>query len=132
MPALKNARARWWATITALMRELKEARVQDRASHVEDITHRHSSNVRWDRELKNNLRRRKSIAYQLENINPTQYRPFVKQHCYVEYVLVNNKYQMDRIFPKSGGDNRAICVPGVGSTKPFSALVVDTMPDLQL
>ena len=114
------------------MQELKEAQVQDRASHVEDITHRHSSNVRWDRELKNNLKRSKSIAYQRENINPIQYRPFVKQHCYVEYVLVNNKYQMDRIFPKSGGDNRAICVPGVGSTKPFSALVVDTMPDLNL
>ena len=114
------------------MQELKEAQVQDRASHVEDITHRHSSNVRWDRELKNNLKRRKSIAYQRENINPIQYRPFVKQHCYVEYVLVNNKYQMDRIFPKSGGDNRAICVPGVGSTKPFSALVVDLMPDLEL
>ena len=112
------------------MQELKEAQVQDRASHVEDITHRHSSNVRWDRELKNNLKRSKSIAYQRENINPIQYRPFVKQHCYVEYVLVNNKYQMDRIFPKSGGDNRAICVPGVGSTKPFSALVVDLMPDL--
>ena len=94
------------------MQELKEARVQDRASHVEDITHRHSSNVRWDRELKNNLKRRKSIAYQRQNINPIQYRPFVKQHCYVEYVLVNNKYQMDRIFPKSGGDNRAISVPG--------------------
>ena len=114
------------------MQELKEAQVQDRASHVEDITHRHSSNVRWDRELKNNLKRRKSIAYQRENINPIQYRPFVKQHCYVEYVLVNNKYQMDRIFPKSGGDNRAISVPGVGSTKPFSALMVDTMPDLNL
>ena len=25
-----------------------------------------------------------------------------------------------------------ICVPGVGSTKPFSALVADTMPDIQL
>ena len=30
------------------------------------------------------------------------------------------------------GDNRAISVPGVGSTKPFSALVVDLMPDLEL
>ena len=28
--------------------------------------------------------------------------------------------------------NRALCVPGIGSTKPFSALVVDTMPDLEL
>ena len=62
----------------------------------------------------------------------TQYRPFVKQNCYVEYVLVNMKYQMDSIFPTAESENRVICVPGVGSTKPFSVLVADTMPDLEL
>lgn len=49
---------------------------------------------------------------------------------YVEYVLANRKHQMDRIFPAADSDNRAICVPGVSSTKPFSVLMVDTMPDL--
>ena len=39
---------------------------------------------------------------------------------------------MDSIFPASDSENRVICVPGIGSTKPFSALVVDTMPDLEL
>ncbi len=92
----------------------------------------YSKNVRWDRELKNNLRRRKSVSYSTDNIWTTQYRPFVKQHCYVDYVLVNNKYQMDKIFPESNSNNRAICVTGVSSTKPFSAVVVDTMPDVQL
>ena len=65
-----------------------------------------------------------------EHIWRTQYRPFVKQHCYVEYTLVNNKYQQDSIFPSEDCHNRAICVPGIGSTKPFSALMVDCMPDL--
>ena len=76
--------------------QVREARpdctVDDAASH-------HSSHVRWDRELKNNLRRRKKVAYDPDKIWATSYRPFVKQHCYVEYVLVNNKYQMDSIFP---------------------------------
>ena len=39
-------------------------------------------------------------------------------------------FQKGRVLAQDGGDNRAICVPGVGSTKPFSALVVDLMPDL--
>ncbi len=99
---------------------------------VEQIANRHSAGVRWDRELKNNLRRRKEVAYSQGNVWETQYRPFIKQHCYVDYVLVNNKYQQDSIFPTAETGNRAICVPGVGSTKPFSALVVDTMPDLHL
>ena len=37
---------------------------------------------------------------------------------------------MDSIFPAIDTDNRTICVPGIGSTKPFSALIADTMPDL--
>ena len=96
------------------------------------IVGRNSLHVRWDRELKNNLRRRKESSWSPGNIWTTQYRPFVKQRCYVNYVLVNNKYQQDSVFPANNTENRAICVPGVGSTKPFSVLVVDTMPDLEL
>ena len=44
---------------------------------VDEITRRYSSNVRWDRELKNNLKRRKSISFRSENVAATQYRPFV-------------------------------------------------------
>ena len=112
------------------MRELQEGERHDLT--VEDVALRHSSHVRWDRELKNNLRRRRGSVFSPDNIWMTQYRPFIKQHCYVEYVLVNNKYRMDSIFPAADSRNRAICVPGVGSTKPFSVLIVDTMPDLEL
>ena len=112
------------------LRELEDSKSPDLT--VDEIARRHSSNLRWDRELKNNLRRRKALAYASDKVWTTQSRPFVKQHCYVEYMLAQMKYQMDRIFPNSASENRAICVPGVGSTKPFSALVVDTMPDLNL
>ena len=99
---------------------------------VDEAADRHSSHVRWDRELKNNLRRGKRTSYSGERIRRTQYRPFVRSFCYVDYVLANNKYQQDRIFPHGGHSNRAICVPGVGSVKGFSALVVDSMPDLEV
>ena len=97
---------------------------------VDDIISRYSSNVRWDAVLKDNLARGKRVVYSAQNIWTAQYRPFVKQHCYVDYVLVNSKYQMDSIFPEADIENRAIYVPGVGSTKPFSALMVNKMPDL--
>ena len=99
---------------------------------VEEAADRYSSNVRWDRELKNNLKRSKGVAYSRRNIWKTPYRPYVKQHCYVEYTLVSNKYRMDHIFPERNRENLAICVPGVGSTKPFSVLMVDSMPDLEV
>ena len=88
--------------------------------------------MRWDQALKDNLARCKLVDYSPDRIWRTQYRPFVKQYCYVDYVLVNRKYQMDSIFPTADCENRAICVPGVGSTKPFSVLVADSMPDLEM
>ncbi len=98
----------------------------------DQVARLHSSHIRWDRELKNNLKREKKIIFEPKKIRETQYRPFVKQNCYVEYVIVQFKGQMDRIFRHSSTENRAICVPGVGSTSPFSALMVDSMPDLEL
>ena len=99
---------------------------------VDQATQRHCSNLRWDGDLKGNLGRKRLIEYRSKNIRMSQYRPFVKQCCYAEYVLMSRKYQMDSIFPEAGTGNLAICVPGVGSNKPFSALAVDTMPDIQL
>ena len=128
----KNARKMVDDYLGAL-RELDEFRNGSPTDEViQEITGRHSSNVRWDRELKNNLRRRKPVTCSPDNVWSTQYRPFVKQHCYVENVFIHRKGQMDSIFPASDSENRVICVPGGGSDKPFSTLVVDTMPDLNI
>ena len=97
---------------------------------VNEVTRLHSSHIRWDDQLKDNLKRLKTISFEPKKIRNMQYRPFVKQHCYIEYVFVQGKYQLDRIFPHNSTKNRVICVPGIGSTTPFSALMVDSMPDL--
>ena len=99
-------------------------------SIVDDITQRHSSNLRWDSELNSRLRRQEPVGYSQDKLWSAQYRPFAKQHCYVDHLFAQRKYQLDSIFPEVDSENRAICVPAVGSRRPFSALVVDTMPDL--
>ncbi len=96
----------------------------------EAAARRHSSNLKWDRELKNNLKRKKKPQFEDGYIRKVVYRPFVATNCYADYTFVQMKYQMDRIFPDSAIENRAICVPGIGSKKAFSALITDTVPDL--
>ena len=103
---------------------------RDPSLTVKEIATHHAGNLRWDSNLEDNLKRGKAVTYSPDNIWTIPYRPFVKQHCYVEYVLANSKYQQDRLFPAAVSKNRAICVQGTGGTKPFSALVVDSMPDL--
>ena len=132
MPARRTP-AEWWKTISALCGSWTNSRMdRPRTRSFTRSQSRHSSHVRWDQGLKDNLGRRKAVTYSPDNVWATQYRPFVKQHCYVENVFIHRKGQMDSIFPASDSENRAICVTGIGSTKPFSALVADTMPDIQL
>ena len=99
---------------------------------VDEAARRHSSNIKWDRELKNNLKRKKKTKFEENYIRKALYRPFVATNCYADYTFAQMKYQIDRIFPNSLSENRVICVPGIGNQKPFSALMTDTMPDLNL
>ena len=123
----ENARAMVKNYLDAL-EELRTGNQQN--LEFDEIVRRNSTKLRWDEDLKKNLRQQQQISYSTNKIWRTQYRPFVKQNCYVDYVLAHRKAQMDRIFPTKDSENRAICVPGVGSTKPYSVLMVDSMPDL--
>ena len=55
----------------------------------------------------------------------------MKQHCYADAHFAQRPALTAEMFPPEQ-TNRAICVTGVGSTKPFSALIVDCLPDLEL
>ena len=97
---------------------------------VEEVVYRHTSGIKWDRELENNLRRRKKPQFDCGYIRKVAYRSFIATNCYADYTFVQMKYRMDRIFPDKLSENRVICVPGIGSKKAFSTLMTDTMPDL--
>ena len=99
---------------------------------VAEAARRHSSNIKWEDDLRANLRRQKKPRFEEDFIRKVLYRPFVATNCYADYIFVQRKYQIDRIFPDSSSENRVICVPGIGSTKSFSILITDTMPDLEL
>ena len=90
----------------------------------------HSSNLKWDRALMDNLKRKRRTKFDEEFIGKVFYRPFVATNCYADFTFVNCKYQIDRIFPDSSRENRVICVPNMGGTNPFSVLMTDMVPDL--
>ena len=114
-------------------RALSELRgTEGERPNIEEIARRHSSALRWDREQKRRLRRGVATTFSNDHIRDVVYRPFVKQHLYADYTFSQAPGQTSKIFPARDTDNRVICVPGVGSTKPFSALIVDAMPDIQL
>ena len=97
---------------------------------VQEVVRKNTSGIKWDRELENNLKRNKKTEFDEKYIRKTAYRPFVTTNCYADYTFVQMKYQIDRIFPDKTSENLVICVPGIGSKKPFSVLMTDTIPDL--
>ena len=90
----------------------------------------HNSNLSWDANLRDNLRRQITTEFDDNHIRRVVYRPYIATNCYADYIFAQRKYQMDRVFPNSSSENRVICVPGIGSQKPFSALMTNIMPDL--
>ena len=101
------------------------------ARDVDEVTSHYSSTIRWDRELKRRLRQAVPTSWSDDHVRQVAQRPFVKQYLYADRVFSQAPGHTGALF-NSKGQNRAICVTGVGSTRPFSALVVDTMPDLEL
>ena len=95
----------------------------------DEVARRHSSNITWVSDLKKKLERKKKNEFDETYIRKVVYRPFIPTNCYADDTFAISKYQMDKIFPDSSSENRVICVTGIGSTKPFSALITDTMPD---
>jgi predicted helicase len=97
---------------------------------LDEVLRLHSSNLKWNRELEKNLKRKKKTEFEEGYIRKVLYRPFVATNCYADYTFIQMKYLTDQIFPEGSSENRVICVTGIGSTKPFSALIADTMTDL--
>ena len=96
----------------------------------DEAARRHSSNIKWNRELQNNLRRKIKNEFDEKFIRKVVYRPFIPTNCYADYIFAAMKYQIDQIFPDSSSENYAICVPNIGGKNPFSALMINVMPDL--
>ena len=109
-----------------------EDRPNYNVNNVNDATRVHSSKVRWDQTLMNKLSAKVQTTFSRANIRRTAYRPFIAVNCYADQVFAKRPAPSKWMFPDQSRENRAICVPGIGSTKLFSALVVDTMPDLEL
>ena len=113
-------------------RDALQVREEQPGYGMDEIARHYSANLRWDDKLKRRVQQQADAEFSNQYVREVVYRPFVKQHLYADEVFSQRPGLTGEIFPTANSDNRAICVSGVGSTKPFSALMVDTMPDLHL
>ena len=85
--------------------------------------------ISWSRALKSELVKNRKFDFDETCVVRSLYRPFTKQWVYFNRRFNEMVYQMPRIFPEAGLENLVICALGTGSSKDFSALMTDTLPN---
>ena len=100
-----------------------------REAEVDGFIDTDAARISWTHNLKQELANNRRFAFEAASLTPSLYRPFTKQWLYYNRRFNERVYQMPRIFPDAGVENRVICVAGVGA-RSFSVLIADTLPCL--
>ena len=109
-------------------------RRSNRTINVNDFIDTDDTKIKWTRSLKSKLKTGTLAEFSGENVQTSLYRPFTKSNLYFHRMMNECVYVFPSIFPTpdTQTENRAICVSGSGSKKPFHALVSDMIPSLDL
>lgn len=100
--------------------------------NVDDFINTDTTKISWTRAIKQDLAKSILGKFVSTNIITSSYRPFYKQCFYFNRQFNEVLGQMPQIFPNPDSENRVICVTGLGSTKDFSSLMTNTLPDYEI
>ncbi|EAZ97691.1 helicase domain protein [Marinobacter sp. ELB17] len=106
------------------------ADIKARRAAINDFIDTDPGKISWTRSLKQELA--KGRTFESDSVVCSLYRPFTKQWMYFNRNFNEMIYQMRHIFPDAEAKNLVISVTGRGSTKEFSALITDTLPDFEM
>lgn len=101
-------------------------------SEVEARIDRNKAKIKWTTDVIGDLSKRKKHSVIKHDIRFSLYRPFTKIWVYANASWNWTRHLMPRIFPNSAAKNLVISTTGRGATKEFSALMTDTVPDLEM
>ena len=114
------------------LNRFKQEKIPSTKDSINNFVDPDPTRVSWTSNLKIDLGKRKPLDITEGSIVPAINRPFTRQHLYFSRRLNERVYQMPKIFPQSNVKNRLICMTGVGSRSGFSALMTDSIVDLNL
>ena len=83
----------------------------------------------WDRSDFQRIARGQELSADARSIYSATYRPFHRQHANVARSLNNTVYQLPRVYTTANDRTLAIAITEAGARVPFSALMVDRLPD---
>lgn len=109
-----------------------EGKQKDQWPEVEDVINTDPKRISWTHNLKEDVRRGKTYAYEEASIVSGMYRPFAKQWLYFNRRFNERVYQQPKLFPTPQHGNVVISATGIGAAKTFSGLVSDCVPNYHM
>ena len=103
-----------------------------KSADVAKFIDRNPKKISWDAAQIQGVQSARRVPYSVDALTNGVYRPFTKQWLYFDSFYNNRTYQMPKIFPDVGKSNLVISLTGLGSTKEFSVLLMDQVPDLEV
>ena len=119
-------------TITFFNYESERYALSDHKINVEDFINNDETKISWSRAFRYDISKNRKYKFNDNALTRTMYRPYSKLQTYFDRQLTNDVALLPMLFPSEESKNLVICVPGLGSTKPYSALISDILPDLGL
>lgn len=85
--------------------------------------------VKWSSGLKQKLTKGTRIKLDDKSVITSMYRPFTKKYLYYQTDIIERPSRYKDIF---GSENKVIYVTGAGSSRDFSCIIIDKIPNLDL
>jgi len=119
------------------MYDFDTRRLDDKVRYFIDIYERtrkgesiEAADIKWDRELDRYLKKRMPLSFSRQSIIRANYRPFVQMQLYFDRHLNGMVYLMPALFQNGAIQNPCITIMGDSTGKPYFALAIDRVPDL--
>ena len=112
----------------------KWERRRDQGTEVNDFVVYDEEKISWSSGLKQKLKGGYIAEFAEEKIRQSLYRPFTESHLYFDRMMTERVYVFPSIYPtpETETENRAICVSGLGSNKPFQTLIASMVPSVDI
>ncbi|MEN9945755.1 MAG: hypothetical protein RLZZ293_141 [Pseudomonadota bacterium] len=108
------------------------AKLADAEKYIAGFVNNDSTKISWTRGIRQIFSKYVYSSYESNKLIKALYRPFTLNWCYYNNEWNEMLLQMPKIFPEGGMDNLVIGVTGLGSTKDFSTLMSNILPDLEI
>lgn len=107
----------------------ERARSKNRSISPDDVVNSDPTRISWSAKLKAKVEKQVSGKYAKRNIRSTFYRPFTRQHLYLDGQFTERPGKTSSIQPDGESENRIIAATGPAAGGKFSALMTNAMPN---